>query len=167
MSLRLRNIKVKPVPIPSTIAGICPVFASFRVKSTSLVFAIFLLISLFPRPAQANFQVCNQTLDVVNVAVGVWDVDAWQTEGWWTVGPNQCANVIEETLTSRFVYVFVRDVFNKTMLEGTTSLCIDPDEFVIRGREDCLIRGHVAARFHEVDTRASERWTFFLHSADG
>lgn len=112
--------------------------------------------------AAANFQFCNQTLDVVNVAVGQWDLDVWETSGWWTVGPNQCANVIEDTLTARFVYLFARDVFNKPMFEGTTTMCIDKDEFRISGQEDCLLRGHIAARFQEVDTRRSERWTFYL-----
>lgn len=117
-----------------------------------------------PSTARANFQFCNQTLDVVNVAVGTYDADAWATSGWWTVGPNQCANVIEDSLTSRYIYVYARDVFNASMLPGTTSMCVDPSEFRIRGREDCLIRGHISARFHEVDTRRSERWTFFLRA---
>lgn len=127
--------------------------------------AVFCLFSVaVPSTVKANFQFCNQTLDVVNVAVGAYDADAWETAGWWTVGPNQCANVIEDTLTSRFIYVYARDVFNASMLPGNTTLCVDPGEFRIRGREDCLIRGHIAARFHEVDTRRSERWTFFLRA---
>jgi len=127
--------------------------------------AIFCLsLVAWPGTIKANFQVCNQTLDVVNVAVGAYDTDAWETSGWWTVGPNQCANVIEDTLTSRFIYVYARDVFNQSMLPGETTLCVDSGEFRIRGREDCLIRGHIAARFHEVDTRRSERWTFFLRA---
>lgn len=116
-------------------------------------------------PAYANFQVCNQTLDVINVAIGTYDFDEWETTGWWTIGPNQCANVIEETLTSRYVYVYARDVFNASMVPGTTTMCVDPGEFRIRGREDCLIRGHIAARFEEIDTRRSERWTFFLFAS--
>lgn len=117
-----------------------------------------------PSTVWANFQVCNQTLDVVNVSIGVFDADAWETSGWWTVGPNQCANVIESTLTSRYVYVYARDVFNASMLAGNISMCVDPGEFRIRGREDCLIRGHITARFEEVDTRRSERWTFFIRA---
>lgn len=151
----------------STISHACAAFVHFdgqRVRAIGVFIAGFLAV---PQQAEANFQVCNQTLDVINVAIGAWDLDAWETEGWWTVGPNQCANVIEDTLTSRFIYVYARDVFNKSMLEGTTALCIDPEEFVIRGREDCLVRGHIAARFHEVDTRASERWTFFLRAPEG
>ena len=117
-----------------------------------------------PNAAHANFQVCNQTLDVANVAIGLYSVDAWETSGWWTVGPNQCANVIEGTLTSRYIYLYARDVFNKTMLPGTVSLCLDPEEFRITGKEDCIIRGHLRAEFFEVDTRRSERWTLFLQA---
>ncbi len=131
------------------------------------IFARILISGLMvasPATVWANFQVCNQTLDVVNVSIGAWDTDAWETSGWWTVGPNQCANVIESTLTSRYIYVYARDVFNASMLAGDISMCVDPGEFRIRGREDCLIRGHIAARFEEVDTRRSERWTFFIRA---
>jgi len=120
----------------------------------------------FASPASASFQVCNQTLDVVNVAVGFWDIDSWRSQGWWTIGPNQCANVIEDTLRSRFIYVYARDVFNRSILEGTTTLCIEPDAFNIPGRENCLANGNLIAPFVEVDTRASERWTFFLTAPD-
>lgn len=118
-------------------------------------------------PAHANFQVCNQTLDVINVAIGTYDVDEWETSGWWIIGPNQCSNVIEGTLVSRYVYVYARDVFNTSILPGSTPMCVDPGEFRIRAREDCLVRGHITARFHEVDTRRSERWTLFLGAPAG
>ena len=121
----------------------------------------------FADRAEANFQVCNQTLDVINVAVGAWDIDDWRTRGWWTVGPNQCANVIEDELASRFIYVYARDVFNNSMIDGTTQLCLGLDLFDIRGREDCLARGHIPALFYEVDTRASERWTVYLGASEG
>lgn len=127
-----------------------------------LCFLAGLFLIAMRSPAHANFQVCNQTLDVVNVAIGTYDVDAWETSGWWTIGPNQCANVIEDTLTSRYIYVYARDVFNASMLAGSIPMCVDPGEFRIRGREDCLIRGHIATEFYEVDTRRSERWTFFM-----
>ncbi|MEL6915909.1 MAG: DUF1036 domain-containing protein [Pseudomonadota bacterium] len=119
-----------------------------------------------PRQAAANFQVCNQTLDVINVAVGAYDVDAWETRGWWTIGPNQCGNVIEDQLASRYIYVYARDVFNNSMVDGTTSMCVEPGEFILRGREDCLINGYLTADFVEVDTRRSERWTFFLEAPE-
>lgn len=120
-----------------------------------------------PGIAAAEFQVCNQTFDVVNVSVGQYDRDAFETSGWWTIGPNQCANVIDHTLRARYIYVFAQDVFGKSVLTGATPMCVGTDRFEIRGETDCLIRGFIEARFFEVDTQKSERWTLFLNPPPG
>ena len=113
-------------------------------------------------PADAQFAVCNQTFDVVNVATGMFEDGAFVTRGWWTVGPNQCANVVQKELSARYVYVFAQDVFGKVILQGSAPMCVAPGRFEIVGDSDCLVRGFIEARFHEVDTQRTERWTFFL-----
>lgn len=115
-----------------------------------------------PATARAAFAVCNQSFDVVNVAIGQFEDDAFVTRGWWTIGPNQCANAIKESLTARYIYVFAQDVFGNEVMNGSTPMCIGTERFVIRGVEDCLIRGHLPASFIEVDTQQTERWTLFL-----
>jgi len=115
--------------------------------------------------ADAQFAVCNQTFDVVNVAIGVFEDAAFRTRGWWTIGPNQCANAIEEVLTARYIYVFAQDVFGKVILSGSAPMCVAPVRFEIAGDSDCLVRGFIEARFHEVDTQQTERWTLFLSPA--
>jgi len=118
--------------------------------------------------AHAEFTVCNQTLDVVNLAVGQEVRDPlepepyWQTEGWWTVGANQCVNVIRDPLANQFIYVYAVDVFGQPLLNGSTSMCVGAKRFVIRGDRDCWVRGLEAAPFFEVDTQKTERWTLFL-----
>ena len=127
-----------------------------------LIAILGLSASVLPTPGRAEFAVCNQSFDVVNVAIGR-DVDgAFLTEGWWTIGTNQCANVIRETLDSRFIYVYAQDVFGKPVLAGTTTLCVDGARFVIQGEQNCWSRGHLEAKFIEVDTSNTERWTLFL-----
>jgi uncharacterized membrane protein len=121
------------------------------------------LIPCLPTRAEAQFAVCNQTFDVINLALGAYERSAFNTSGWWTIGPNQCANVIDETLTARYFYVFAKDVFGREVLTGATPMCVAPDRFEIRGEADCLVRGLIEARFHEVDTRKSERWTLFIY----
>lgn len=121
------------------------------------------LSPFLPIRAEAQFAVCNQTFDVINVALGAYERRAFNTSGWWTIGPNQCANVIDETLTARYFYVFAKDVFGREVLTGATPMCVAPDRFEIRGEGDCLVRGLIEARFHEVDTRKSERWTLFIY----
>lgn len=112
--------------------------------------------------ACAEFAVCNQSFDVVNVAVGQIEEADFVTRGWWTIGPNQCANVIREELTSRYIYVYAQDVFGNEILNGATPMCIGPKRFVIRGEDRCLLRGYLEANYVEVDTQQTERWTLFL-----
>src|SRR5690606_32475629 len=98
-------------------------------------------------PARAEFTVCNQTLDVVNLAVGQ-DVDAlFQTDGWWTIGANQCVNVIRDELANRYIYIYATDVFGHPLLAGTTEMCIERRRFSLRGIADCWQRGLITARF--------------------
>ena len=108
----------------------------------------------------------GKTLDVVNLAVGREVREAtdafWQTEGWWTVGANQCVNVIRDELLNRYIYIYATDVFGQQLLHGSTSMCVGTRRFVIRGDKDCWVRGHKAAPFFEVDTQKTERWTLFL-----
>lgn len=125
-----------------------------------LLAVVFLLAAR--GPALAEFTVCNQTLDVVNLAVGA-EVDReFQTDGWWTIGADQCVNVIRRELADRYIYIYATDVFGHAILNGSTEMCVDSRRFTIRGISDCWQRGHVAARFYEVDTRDQVRWTFFL-----
>jgi len=125
------------------------------------IFAVLVLM-LLPGPALAQFAVCNQSFDVINVAIGRDVSDDFQTEGWWTVGPNQCANVIKEELTSRYIYIYAQDVFGQPLVSGSTQMCLSPRKFLIRGLSECWSRGNIAAGFIEVDTLKTERWTLFL-----
>ena len=75
-------------------------------RSVIACFVVVFLGVLASTPARADFSVCNQTLDVVNVAIGHKVGETFRTEGWWTIGSNQCARVIREDLNTRYVYVF-------------------------------------------------------------
>ncbi len=132
-------------------------------KSLSKV-ATFALAMLQSGPLYGNFSVCNQTFDVLNVAVGQYEYGVLSTAGWWTIGPNQCANVIDEVLRARYIYVFAQDVFGNAVLSGAARMCIAPRRFDIQGQHECLIRGFLEAPFHEVDTLNTERWTLFLQT---
>jgi uncharacterized membrane protein len=115
-------------------------------------------------PASAQFQVCNQTLDLANIAIGLPEGDTFDTRGWWKIGPNQCATVIRKPIRSRFLYVFATDIFGKELLSGAVPLCIAPDRFAIEGESDCALRGYVEAQFIEVDTGDTADWTLFLRA---
>jgi uncharacterized membrane protein len=135
----------------------CRAAALCRAILPALLAALFWAV-----PAKAEFAICNQSFDVVNVAIAQDIGGTFQTEGWWTIGTNQCANVIKDVLLNRYIYVYAQDVFGQPILDGTIEMCISGKRFTISGIEDCWLRGHVAAPFFEVDTKAVERWTLFL-----
>ena len=117
-------------------------------------------------PAAAEFAVCNQSYDVVNVAIAQAINDEFRTEGWWTIGPNQCANVIKDELVNRYIYIYAQDVFGQPIMTGTTQMCISPSKFQILGIQNCWSRGKISAGFIEVDTEKTQRWTVFLAAVE-
>src|SRR5262249_41233978 len=57
-------------------------------------------------PARAEFEVCNQTLDALNLAIAQPNSDGtFVTRGWWIIGANHCASVIREELGNQYIYV--------------------------------------------------------------
>jgi uncharacterized membrane protein len=140
-------------------------------RPAGLAAAGLLVAMLWTGSARAEFQVCNQTLDVVNVAIGQQETDAFRTEGWWTIGSNQCAKVIKDNLQTRFVYVFALDVFGQPLLDGTVPLCLRDEKFTIDvspgNTASCWQQGYKQAKFVEVDAEDLDNWTLFLNDPGG
>ncbi len=135
---------------------------AFVARRLSGACLLALVLGFWSAPAIAGFTVCNQTLDVVNVAIGSQEGNTFTTRGWWTVGTNQCAHVIKGDLATRFVYVYAEDVFGRQLLSGGNSMCIGTALFSIDATDQCWQRGFKAANFLEVDTRMELNWTLFL-----
>ena len=119
-----------------------------------------------PGPAAAMLSLCNQSFDVLNIAIaepgGSGGAEDYVTRGWWRVAPNQCATLRPEVLQARYYYIFAADVFGNEALPGSTPMCIATGKFVIEGQQDCLIRGYLDARYYEVDTQDQDSWTVFV-----
>ncbi|MFB9151320.1 DUF1036 domain-containing protein [Roseovarius ramblicola] len=113
-------------------------------------------------PARAGFSVCNDSFDVLNLAVAYDAGAGFVSEGWWTIAPNRCVAVIRDRILSRYVYVFATDVFNQALLAGDAAFCVADDRFRIPGADECWARGHVAAEFAEVDIGEAGHWTLVL-----
>lgn len=114
--------------------------------------------------ARAELRLCNQSFDVLNVALATPGDPGrdFITRGWWRVAPNQCATLQRDELQSRYYYVFAADVFGNEVLAGSIPLCVAPRRFEIDGQHDCLRRGYLDARFAEVDTGGQGHWTVFV-----
>lgn len=130
-------------------------------------FIAILFALVAPPAAEASFKLCNQSFDVLNIAIGQPAQesavrDQFTTRGWWRVAPNQCATLVRESLQSRYFYLFATDVFGKEVLSGSIPLCVAPRRFVIDNQGECLVRGYLDARFIEVDTEEQSDWTVFV-----
>ncbi|MDW6026567.1 DUF1036 domain-containing protein [Mesorhizobium sp. BAC0120] len=130
------------------------------------VFGVMILTLASVLPARAQFAVCNQTLDAVNLAIAKAAPNGTiVSEGWWTIGANRCVDVIKEELANKYIYVYASDVFGQPILaEGfrTFDMCVAPKRFTIEGTDSCWQRGFEKVRFMEVDTKDQVRWTLYL-----
>ena len=129
-------------------------------------FGFFLGASM---PAKAQFAVCNQTIDAINLAVATETSGVFSSEGWWTIGANRCVDIVKEELVSRYIYVYATDVFGQPILAGDFAgheMCVAPKKFLIEATDSCWQRGYQQVRFMEVDTQAMIRWTLFLKDPD-
>jgi uncharacterized membrane protein len=123
---------------------------------------VALAIACAPFAARAEFAVCNQTLDIANVAIAESSSGTLKSSGWWVIAPNRCANVVEGILKSRYVYVHAVDGRGRVLLDGKDELCTDLKQFAIDGQDKCWLRGFTSAKFSEVDTKDAQGWTLFL-----
>jgi uncharacterized membrane protein len=133
-------------------------------STAALVVATLCLITA--SPAQAQLLVCNQSLDVLNVALGFDEVGEFKTEGWWSIGANRCSSVVRESLSGRYYYLYAEDVFGQPVLSGAVPACVDAKRFRISGTDGCWVRGLREAPFAEIDTQSQSRWTVFLKGAE-
>ncbi len=115
-----------------------------------------------PRAAHAEFRVCNDTANLVGVAVGYRAEDGWTSEGWWQLPATTCATVVPGPLQSRYYYLYAEDASGSGRWTGYTNMCVAEDEFEITGVQDCFARGYQQMGFSEYDTGREESWTVQL-----
>jgi len=122
--------------------------------------------ALVATPAMADLQVCNQTRNPVNIALGFRSAAGWQSQGWWLATPQNCAIVYQGDLDAKFYYVFAVDDIGGGVWDGTVYMCTRDQSFTIIGYEDCLARGYERTGFFEVDTQNKGDWTLHLTEND-
>jgi uncharacterized membrane protein len=128
-------------------------------RAPLLVSLSALVVILTAPPAEAAFKVCNKSDLAARVALGRFDGRQWASQGWWTVAPKTCAQLLTGPLQARYYYLYASDGAGGTW-EGKTHFCTKPDaKFLTQGRNDCASRGFDRRGFFEVDTGKSPEWT--------
>jgi uncharacterized membrane protein len=101
--------------------------------------AISLFISSLP--AFADLKLCNRMSYVVEAAIGIDDKSATATRGWFRIDPAACRVVLQGALTADRILLNARalGVYGASPIpqNGSDTLCIAPDNFVIAAARQC------------------------------
>jgi uncharacterized membrane protein len=120
--------------------------------------ALLAFAGLLASPAHAKFAVCNKGARAATVALGHFNGTDWMSEGWWTIKPNACADLITAPLDARYYYLYANDGGSGTW-DGSKEFCTDVQNFSIVGRGHCAARGHNRKGFFQIDTGQAPNWT--------
>jgi uncharacterized membrane protein len=129
---------------------------------TTLIGATLVSLAFFATPARADLRICNETSNLVSVALGYRADRGWMSEGWWQANPGDCRVLYQGELQRRFYYIFAADDVAGGAWDGAVFMCTRDETFTIFGVEDCLARGYERTGFFEVDTQNRSDWTLQL-----
>src|SRR3954451_13236523 len=84
-------------------------------------------------PARADFQFCNKTSYVLDLALALEEKDAAATRGWFRLDPGACRSVLQGAITADKVYVHARalSAYGPSPLpqDGHADFCIADGNF--------------------------------------
>src|SRR5258707_10812716 len=113
--------------------------------------AISFLVS--SAPAQADWKLCNRMSYVIEAAVGIDDKADTATRGWSRIDLAACRVVVQGTLAADRILLNARalGVYGSSPIpqNGSDTLCIAPDNFVIAAARQCRT-GQSPAPFTEI-----------------
>jgi len=113
-------------------------------------------------PARAGFSVCNNSALPTKVAIGHFNGSRWLSEGWWTIRPRGCTELLKGKLDGRYYYLYATDGATGTW-DGSKNFCVATTEkFAVVGRGSCETVGYDQRGFFEVDTGNQLDWTQML-----
>ena len=136
-----------------------------------------------PAEARAELQMCNQTLNLYNVAVGYFTgagcderhLDKMncflKTTGWWNLPANGCVSVFKWDLENKYYYVFATDIYGEDAVTGKTELCVKinskfeieiPFSDAEAKAPGCWQKGYQQVQFKEIDVGSAKDWTVFM-----
>ena len=121
----------------------------------------------FSTPVHAELRICNETANLVSVALGYRAERGWMSEGWWQTPPGDCRVLYQGDLQKRFYYLYAVDDIGGGAWDGQVFMCTRDETFTIFGVEDCLARGYERTGFFEIDTQNRTDWTLQLTESAG
>ncbi len=122
--------------------------------------ACFLLAGIFTcKPAESALRVCNKTDHAASVAIGFFDGKDWSSQGWWTVAPAGCSELVGGSLNARYYYLYAIHQDVGGAWDGDRGFCTVGQQFRIPGRANCQGRSYERSPFFQIDTGDAPDWT--------
>jgi uncharacterized membrane protein len=97
--------------------------------------------------------VCNESHDVLLVALGQLDGGKAVSRGWWTVAAGACARAVTAPLASDAVYLLAQRRNGSTLVGGGQRFCTTTVPFEIQGNQNCPARGLADSGFAPTPTK--------------
>lgn len=126
--------------------------------------AALVLCTFSATGARADLRACNQTPEIVSVAIGYSIDGVWTSEGWWTMRSGDCSTMISGDLKNRYYY-WRGTISGKPLPTGSYTFCTSSKVFNISGDENCAGRGFDTSEFTEVDTGDAKSHTINITMA--
>jgi len=103
--------------------------------------------------APAGYTVCNETREMLLVALGEVPRGRSVSRGWWTVQAGACARAITTPLAANDIFLLAQRGNGQAVVAGPQKFCTTPSAFEIQGAGNCATRGYAESGFARTDTR--------------
>jgi len=105
------------------------------------------------KTAPAGYTVCNDSRDVLLVALGQMERAKPVSRGWWTVQPGACAKTVTTPLKTDAVWLLAQKKGGGAVVAGAKTFCTTPVIFEISGTQNCVARGLTESGFAMTTTK--------------
>lgn len=115
--------------------------------------------------APAGYTACNETRDVLLLALGQIEGGKPVSRGWWTVQPGACAKAVTTPLNTDAVYLLALRKNGGTLVGGRMHFCTTAAAFEIKGAGNCSARGLADSGFAATPTTGASGYVAHIGPA--
>ena len=115
--------------------------------------------------APAGYTACNETRDVLLVALDQIEGGKPVSRGWWTVQPGACAKAVTTPLNTDAVYLLALRKGGGAVVSGGQRFCTTAAAFEIKGADNCSGRGLADSGFAATPTKGVSGYVAHIGSA--
>ena len=103
--------------------------------------------------APSGYTACNDSGEVLLVALGQMEHGKPVSRGWWTVEPKACAKAVTTPLKTDTVFLLAQRKNGSVFVGGAQKFCVTSVVFEVQGAQNCAGRGLTEAGFASTPTK--------------